>query len=606
MNAPGTIADPQEAYTERLAARKEMAQRLDSELDRLGLVRLLTFGVALLLAWLSWGMRLMSPWWLTAPVIFFFLLLFRYDFVYRKWRRAVRAIRYYERGLERLADRWQGKGHGGERFLKTKTLFAPDLDLFGSGSLFERLNTMRTVPGEATLARWLTHPATPEQIRDRQAAVTELRPRLDLREDLALLGAEVPPADFADLGAWGAAPPILTSWRVRWLVAALGLCNVVTAIAWLGTLLGLLEFAWSSLALTASLLMSGLVIWRLSGKVHQVLEPVEPMGHSLFLLSSVLARIEREEFSTSLLRQLHCALLVKGTLPSWQIAKLAGLVDWLNSIRNQFFLPLAFLLLWRTQMAFAIEFWRRRSGPAIGHWLESLGTIEALSGLAGYAYENPHHVFPEVVAGPPCFEGEELGHPLLPRDQCVCNDLSLNSEVRVLIVSGSNMSGKSTMLRTVGTNAALALAGSPVRARRLRLTPLALVATLRIQDSLLAGESRFKAEINRIRELLEHAKQEPPVLFLLDELFHGTNSHDRCIGAEALLHQLLDGKAIGLLTTHDLTLTQIAERLGSVVHNVHFADQFVGNEMHFDYKMRPGVVPHSNALALMRAVGLEV
>jgi DNA mismatch repair ATPase MutS len=182
----------------------------------------------------------------------------------------------------------------------------------------------------------------------------------------------------------------------------------------------------------------------------------------------------------------------------------------------------------------------------------------------------------------------------------------LGEGVRLLLVSGSNMSGKSTLLRAVGVNAVLALAGAPVRARRLRLTPVAIGATLRVQDSLLGGRSRFFAEISRIRLLLDLAGGPLALLFLLDELFGGTNSHDRGVGAEALLRRLLDSGAIGLVTTHDLALTQLAERLGPEVRNVHFVDEFKGGEMHFDYRLRPGVVPHSNALALMRAVGLEV
>jgi hypothetical protein len=593
-------ADPQRVYAERENARKETARQLDQVMDRLGLARLATFGTGLLVVWLIWSYQL-SPWWLLLPAAMFLGLVIRYDRVYRKWRRAVRAIRYYERGLDRLADRWHGKGHAGQRFLEEKSLYAQDLDIFGVGSLFERLCIARTRPGEETLARWLLGPAPPEEIRARQAAIGELQPRLDLREDLAMLGAEVPPVNFTSLGQWGAAPPILTSKPVRMVVAALAVCNLITA-----TIALLYMDPLHTLYFTISILVSAGLIYFLARPVQQVLEPIEEMGRELFLLSGVLARLEREPFATPLLARLHSALLVEGEAPSSQIGRLAGLVDWLNSIRNQFFLPLALLLLWRTQLAFAFESWRRRSGPAIKQWLDAIGAIEALSSLAGYAYENPRHAFPEIVAGAACLDGAELGHPLLPRERCVCNDVRLSELARALIVSGSNMSGKSTLLRTVGTNAVLALAGGPVRAQSLRLSPLAIGATLRIQDSLLAGRSRFFAEITRIREIIEHTGQDLPVLFLLDELFHGTNSHDRCIGAEALLRRLLGEGAVGLLTTHDLTLTQVADRLGKQVQNVHFADQFVGGEMHFDYKMRPGVVPHSNALALMRAIGLEV
>ncbi len=186
------------------------------------------------------------------------------------------------------------------------------------------------------------------------------------------------------------------------------------------------------------------------------------------------------------------------------------------------------------------------------------------------------------------------------------NDLALAEATRVLIVSGSNMSGKSTLLRTVGINAVLALAGAPVRAQALELTPLAVGATLRIQDSLQAGRSRFYAEITRVRQLVEIARGKPPLLFLFDELFHGTNSHDRCTGARAIVRGLIAEGAIGLVTTHDLALTQIALHLDSQISNVHFEDRLVDGKLEFDYRMRPGVVEHSNALALMRAVGLDV
>jgi DNA mismatch repair ATPase MutS len=262
--------------------------------------------------------------------------------------------------------------------------------------------------------------------------------------------------------------------------------------------------------------------------------------------------------------------------------------------------------MWASQLAYLVEDWRRLSGPAVGKWLTAVAEIEALESLAAYAAENPADPFPEVVAEGPAFDGTGLGHPLLPPERSVRNDVALGGPTRLLIVSGSNMSGKSTLLRTVGVNAVLALAGAPVRAERLRLSPVALGATLRVQDSLQAGRSRFFAEITRVRQLMDLAGGPVPLLFLLDELFAGTNSHDRRIGAEGVLRHLLDAGAVGLVTTHDLALTELADRFDGRAANVHFADQFAGGEMTFDYRMRPGVVPHSNALALMRAVGLEV
>jgi DNA mismatch repair ATPase MutS len=270
------------------------------------------------------------------------------------------------------------------------------------------------------------------------------------------------------------------------------------------------------------------------------------------------------------------------------------------------FAPFAALLLWPIQFAFAIETWRHHLGPAVPRWLAAVGELEALSSLSSYSYEHADYPFPELVAGEASFEGESLGHPLIPESRRVPTDLSLSGDLRVLIVSGSNMSGKSTLLRTVGTNAVLAMAGAPVCARRLQLSPLQVAASIHIQDSLQAGASRFYAEILRLRQVVELTGGTLPVLFLLDEILHGTNSHDRRIGAEGVVRGLIERDAIGLITTHDLALAQIVEALTSRAANVHFEDHLEGGKMTFDYLLRPGVTQRSNALELMRSVGLKV
>ena len=223
------------------------------------------------------------------------------------------------------------------------------------------------------------------------------------------------------------------------------------------------------------------------------------------------------------------------------------------------------------------------------------------------AYEHPDQSFPEIIEGKePIFEAEAMGHPLLPAARRVCNHVRLGSEPRVLVVSGSNMSGKSTMLRSIGINSVLALAGAPVCATSLRISPLSIGASIRLQDSLLEGSSRFYAEIQRLRQIVDLTRGELPVLFLLDEILHGTNSHDRGIGAEAVVRSLVDRGGMGLVTTHDLALARVADELGSRGENVHFEDHLEDGVIAFDYQMRPGVVTKSNALELMRSVGLEV
>jgi DNA mismatch repair ATPase MutS len=346
-------------------------------------------------------------------------------------------------------------------------------------------------------------------------------------------------------------------------------------------------------------------LWQ-KGRVRQVLRSVERRTHDLVLLAELLARLERERFSAPLLARLRGALETEGEPASRRVARLARLLNRVDMGQNQFFAPLAAVLLWRTQLAVAIDSWRVHTGPAIAGWLAAVGEFEALGALAAYAFENPGDPFPDVRDGPALYDGEGLGHPLIPESVCVRNDVRLGGDLRVLLVSGSNMSGKSTLLRTVGVNAVLALAGAPVCARRLSLSVLAVGATLRIQDSLQAGRSRFYAELTRVRALVELASGPRPLLFLLDEIFHGTNSHDRTVGAEAVIRGLIDRGAVGLVTTHDLALAAVADRLAPRAANVHFEDQLVDGALRFDYTMRPGVVTHSNALALMRAVGLDV
>jgi DNA mismatch repair ATPase MutS len=282
-------------------------------------------------------------------------------------------------------------------------------------------------------------------------------------------------------------------------------------------------------------------------------------------------------------------------------------LDLKDSQHNLLFAPLAFIVVWPVHVALAIESWRTAHGRLIGGWLAAAGEIEALAALATYAYENPADVWPEIVtaAGGARFEAEGFGHPLIPPAQLVRNDLRLNATRRFVVVSGSNMSGKSTLLRAVGMNTVLALAGAPVRALRLVLTPMWVGGSIGRHDSLKDGISHFYAEVKHLARLAELAA-ESPLLFLLDELLHGTNSHDRRAGGEALLRNLIERGAIGLLTTHDLALTEMLPTAGAPGENVHFADQVVDGKMVFDYRMRPGIVERGNALALMRAVGLEV
>jgi hypothetical protein len=587
-------------YERRRHERQETRARCTRLHGRIANARIGVFLIAAGLAWLTFWSQRTSGLWLGLSLAVFLILVFWHERVRQARKRAESAVAFFDKALARIRNEWAGTGEPGTRFLDESHPNAVDLDLFGRGSLFELLCTARTRQGEDTLADWLRAPASAEVVYARQKAVEELRSRLDLREDIALLASDVPRGvTFDALIGWGklAGIPISPSARASAIVVAAA--SVGLLIAWGG-------FGVSWYFLLPVLLLEGSFALWLSKRVRVVLGPVERRAADLSLFLELLGRFEREPFESSRLCQLRAELDAAGLRPSRQIARLVRFIEWLNAQNNLIFAPLAPFLLWNTQFALAIEAWRVRSGPAIGRWLSAIGELEALCALATYAYENPVDPFPEIVTAGICFEAEALGHPLIPRDRCVTNDVRLSKEPQLWIVSGSNMSGKSTLLRTIGVNTVLALAGGPVRARRLRITSVVVGATLRVQDSLQAGRSRFFAEITRLHQLLDLAKESPPLLFLLDELLQGTNSHDRRIGAEAVVCNLLDRGAIGLLTTHDLALTQIGELLSPRAANVHFEDQLQDGQMSFDYRIHPGVVQHNNALALMRAVGIDV
>lgn len=593
---------PRTAYADRLAARSADVARLAARIDRTGRLRMVVFLAGVVAALAGWISGAYPAWWAGGFALALVALVIRSKLLADRKAQAARAVRYYRHGLDRLADRWAGRGPTGEPFADPDHPYAADLDLFGDGSLFQRLCAARTAEGRCVLASWLLAPAAAGELRARQAAVADLRGRLDLREYLALTGGRLDEAaDFAGLAAWGREPPwAVPAWRA-WGIAGLGWFNLAAVLGWLAA-------GTTSVPVLVGLVLSTLAVWPLARWAFGMAKPVDAAANDLPLLEAVLARLEAEPFEAPRLRELQASLTAAGVRPSAQVRELRQLADWHAARKNPLFLPVAVLMLWDVRFALRFDRWRARSGPLVDRWLAAVAELEALGSLAGYAFENPADPFPELLDGDdPRFESTGLGHPLLPAGKCVRNDVRLGGGVRLLLVSGSNMSGKSTLLRAVGANAVLALAGGPVRAASLSLTPVALGATIRVQDSLRDGRSRFFAEVTRVRAVLDRAGKRPPVLFLFDELFAGTNSADRLVGAEAVLRNLLDAGAVGLVTTHDLALTAAADRLGGRAANVHFADRLADDgAMTFDYTMRPGVVPHGNGVALMRAVGLDV
>lgn len=505
----------------------------------------------------------------------------------------------YRSGLARIEDRWAGTGQQGERFRDPHHIYAADLDLFGAGSLFELLSIARTRMGEDTLAQWLLSPSTVDAIHERHAAIQELRPQLNLREDLAVLSEDSRAGVHPEaLLQWAESPNGLPQQWLRWLALLLALLAVATAVLWA---------AWDVKSpFLATVAIEGGILFVFRKQTEEALAGTEREFEDLNLLSTLLARLERQHFVAARLQTLSAALSSHHLEGSRAIARLRNIVQYIESRENWFLRILNVPLMYSFQAAYAAETWRRDHGHAVRTWLSAIGEMEALLSLAAFSYEHPENSFPELISGAASFHAEELGHPLIPAAKCVRNTVSIVEPARALIVSGSNMSGKSTLLRAVGVNTVLAMAGAPVRARLLRLTPLHVGASIAIHDSLQEGNSRFYTEITRLRQIYDLAEQPPPLLFLLDELLQGTNSSDRRIGAEGIVRALMDRGAIGLISTHDLSLTEIDISQDHRLHNVHFQDEMENGRMKFDFKLREGVVTKSNGLELMRSIGLKV
>ena len=620
------MSDPKAEYSKRLDSYLQTAAAKNRVHIQIGNLKLAVVAAGLVVAWLSFGRHAFSSEWLWAPIALYLILSWIHQRVIRARTRAETAAAMYRRGIARIEDRWAGSGQSGDRFRDPEHVYADDLDLFGRGCLFELLSTARLPMGENQLAAWLKTPSTRATILDRQKLIAELREKLDLQHDLAVTGEEVRTRiNPESLVGWAEAKREMPG--ALWHFAA-----VFLALAFIGSL------AWSVAYLNHWPVLCVLVveiIFRraLHHRAHHVNEGVACNAEGLVLFADVLQRLEREPFASARLQSLIAHLGQGGAKASRSIRQLAQIEYWIDAHHSLIGHLLELPLLYSIQTAFVAERWRRRHGAQMRASVNAVGEIEALLSLATYSYEHPVDPFPEFIDAtrprlaaqaskedsPPhgFFDGVELGHPLIAAAKCVRNSVRLDDATRVLLVSGSNMSGKSTFLRSVGINTVLAMAGAPVRAKSLRLSPLQVGTRIHSSDSLQEGRSTFFAEILHIRKVFDLAAtkntensatdhEQRALLFLFDELLEGTNSKDRRIGAERLIQGLLERAAIGIVTTHDLALTEITAAVGDVIRNVHFEDQIEGNEMRFDYRLREGVVTKSNAIALMRIIGLEM
>jgi len=503
--------------------------------------------------------------------------------------------------------------------------YAGDLDLLGRASLQQLLCGVCAPAGQITLQEWLLTPGAPGVIRERQQAVAELAPQVDFRQALALAGRQmqVTPAALQHFLAWAGGEPWLA--RRPWLVALTRLSPLLLVILLGAELAGLTRYPVWLLFLGLNLLLNALFAKEVEGILERVSERqavFQPYGALFHLIAAqpfaapVLQRIQRSLASAA----------AGGKSAEEQMRRLARILMFADLRLSMFFAVIQATTLWNFHSLWLLERWQRAAGSQARGWLETLSELDALSALATLAFENPTWAYPqigELVAGQPVVAARNLGHPLLPPATCVGNDVAVGPVGAFLFVTGSNMSGKSTLLRAIGTNIVLAQMGAPVCAAELRMPPIALATSIRVQDSLEQGVSYFLAELQRLKDVLAiaHAAADGTdgmngadgdrrvPFFLLDEILHGTNTSERQVAARSILRHLLALGATGAVSTHDLTLADAPDLEARRVA-VYFTEQFTrgpdGPSMRFDYILRPGIAPSSNALKLMEIVGLPL
>ncbi|MBL9006953.1 MAG: DNA mismatch repair protein MutS [Myxococcales bacterium] len=612
--------DPQAVYQQRLAAAQAEAKALDRRALRMGLLRFVCFAAALLLCiaafdgWLSAVPR--AVLWLSfvAAVLGFVALIFRHAAVLDARDRALHAVEVNRRGLGRLDGSWARWPARPLSSVVTRPPYADDLDLSGPASLQLLCDATHTEPGEAALFRAFFRAAKPEveigAVSARQEAVRELVPLVALRQAFEIAGRRLGGSD-----GYKPSPEAFLRWaegpaRVQATVPGLRLW---ARLPWLSApllLLLLLRPSWGPVLggpLLVLLVLQGVLLLVTSGAITRLMTTVASGEVALSAYADMLELVVGASFATAENRELQALLRAEGHGPGRWMRRLQGDYSYLELRRNPLvWLPLNLIFLWDLFFALRIERWQAQVGPRLRGWLSVLGELEARSSLATLAFDHPDWAWPEFVTDPATFDAQDLGHPLLSAVSRVGNDVTLPGPGRAFLVTGSNMSGKSTLLRSIGLAQVMAQAGAPVCARRLRLSPLSLRTVMRVDDSLARGVSHFYAELQRLKSALDESRGTPPLCYLLDEILHGTNTRERELGARLVVRTLCQRGSTGAVSTHDLSLATLADETQGAVHNVHFTEIVEGETMRFDFRLRTGPVQTTNALRLMRQVGMDL
>ena len=522
---------------------------------------------------------------------------------------ARRFARVNKDALARTTGRFSELAENGARFVDAAHPYTSDLDVFGPSSLFQRVSVAHTRVGQEKLAAFFSQTSPPAVVRERQVAVRALAPLLDLRQRIEALALGIvdpagskrkEPPNPEPLLRWAEEKPQLKHWlHVVWGARILPLFTVGGMVLWSS-----FGRSWLFFAIPAGLAMFTLSL--ANAITSRVFHAVSETQGAFLRYGTLLGELESLDVDAPLIRAAQARLNQSGKRPSEEMRRFERVVGFFELKHNGMIYPVVNLfLLWDVHCVLALEAWQERAGRFVREWLDVVGEAEALSSLAGLAHDEPGFCFPEF-SDKPCFLAEELGHVLIDRHVRVTNNVLLPEAGTALLVTGSNMSGKSTLLRSMGVANVLAFSGGPVCAKKLVLAEFSLITSIRMSDSLASGVSHFYAELNKLKAVVDGTAGTKPVFFLLDEILHGTNSLERQIGARWVIGELIQRGALGAVSTHDMGLAELEPALMSRVTLIHFRESVKDNEMSFDYKAHPGPVQAGNALRLMRRIGLDV
>lgn len=593
-------------YQKRANDFQQTAQQLQQRYERLGIVRIASFLLLAALIIVAWRE---TPWWsaflLTIGGIFAFAQLVR-------WHGRIQAA---SRHQQRLSDvnthelQASQNDHSafatGERFIDPLHPYSYDMDIFGEHSIFQMVNRAQTSIGQNKLASWFDRPSDTKDILARQAAAQELAQMLEWQHQLRAYGAAINEQEgqIKRLFDWLKLPAIVMGNSVR--TATLFIAPVLFMAAmylWATTWPWFLAF---------SLLIPA--VWVLKQALEEINELHKQTGKaadSLQAYAQLIAHIEGVSFKSPLLQQLQAPFLAEDKTASAAIKKLAYRLSQLDVRYNAFSILLQISFVWDLHQAHLLDKWKANYGQHLHTWFESLATIEALVSLGNLSTNQPDWVFPQINEQKE-LKASALGHPLLSKDACVTNDMSMPTHGHMHLITGSNMAGKSTWLRTLGINMVLALSGSPVRAQQMQLPQMQVYTSMRTQDALHESTSSFYAELKRLKFIIE-AVEDPsktngrPVFFLLDEILKGTNSRDRHTGSKALIRQLIASAGAGVIATHDLELGGLEAESNGQIENWTIEVDIKNNELYFDYKIKQGVCKSFNATLLMQKMGIKI